>query len=258
MIRIGICTTIEHIEKVKSLGYDYIELPLTAIMAQTQSDFALWRKRAQDSGLPVAALNCFAGAERRLIGEKRETSTLKTYIKAAADRAAAIGAKTVVLGSGAARKRDEEYPLRRAIADFSSVLYMINDVFAPYGITLVLEPLNHGETNLMHRVSEACYLASALSLPQVRVLGDTYHMHLEGEKLTALSEAGDLLQHVHVANPVGRVFPREGDGVDYIDLMRRLKLIGYDGGVSVEGNSKSFDSDAEAALLALRKAVKMA
>jgi D-psicose/D-tagatose/L-ribulose 3-epimerase len=256
MIRIGICTTIDHIESVKSIGYDYIELPLTEIMAQTQSEFSLWRKRSQECGLPVSALNCFAGAERRLVGEKRETTTLKTYIKAAADRAAAIGAKTVVLGSGAARRREEDYPLRRAIADFSSVLYMINDIFAPYGITLVLEPLNHSETNLMHRVSEACYLASALSLPQVRVLGDTYHMYLEGEKLTALSEAGDLLRHVHVANPVGRVYPREGDGVDYIDLMRRLKLIGYDGGVSVEGNSVAFDEDAKAALAVLRAAVK--
>ena len=58
---------------------------------------------------------------------------------------------------------------------------------------------------------------------------------------------------MHVANPTGRVFPREQNEAAYGPFFAHLRAIGYTGGVSVEANTRDLAADAPASAALLRK-----
>ena len=99
-------------------------------------------------------------------------------------------------------------------------------------------------------------LSSLLNLPNIKALGDTYHMAMCSEPLKALTMAGDTLAHVHTANALGRVLPREGDGENYMGIFEALKAGGYDGRISCEAGCTDFAKDAKAAFDILDKCRK--
>ena len=121
-------------------------------------------------------------------------------------------------------------------------------------LTIAIEPLRAGECNIMNFVSEATLMASLIQMPHIAVLGDTYHMEMGSEPFSALTMAGSLLKHVHVANVMGRKYPKEGDGEKYDELFETLRGIGYNGRVSVEGGCDDFSRDARDAFKVLNKA----
>ncbi len=66
-------------------------------------------------------------------------------------------------------------------------------------------------------------MAEELSLPHIKVLGDCYHMDLEGESFDVLTEAikKGLLSHVHIADRKRR-FPCEPVDEAGIDFFKAV------------------------------------
>ena len=119
-----------------------------------------------------------------------------------------------------------------------------------FGTTAGISAVSTG-SNIINLVSEAVALSAILQLPNVKALGDTYHMAMCSEPLGALTMAGPLLAHVHTANALGRVLPKAGDGEDYPAIFRALKAAGYEGRVSCEASFQDFEADALAAFQVL-------
>ena len=96
------------------LGYDYIELPLAQIMDLSEADFKDALNIIRAEGIPVEACNNFFPARIRLTGEDAKLSLALEYVNAAAQRAAAMGAKIIVLGSSGAKNIPQGYPYESA------------------------------------------------------------------------------------------------------------------------------------------------
>ena len=110
------------------------------------------------------------------------------------------------------------------------------DPFSGSGTTLVIEPLNRKESNLCNSVADGVRLARQLNRPEVRGLADLYHMDEEHEPLSALSQQGGWLAHIHLAD-TGRMNPGTGPGVGayhYPQAFAQLKAAAYAGLMSCE------------------------
>jgi D-psicose/D-tagatose/L-ribulose 3-epimerase len=77
-------------------------------------------------------------------------------------------------------------------------------------------------------------------------------MALESESPDILLEARDAIRHIHVSTVPARTYPVTVEP-GYLPFFANLKSIGYEGRVSVEAKTESFESDAAASLEVLKR-----
>ena len=109
-----------------------------------------------------------------------------------------MGIKTLVFGSGGARKVPEGFDretARRQIIGFCSLAAPIAH---RQGIVLVMEHLHKKETNIINSVAEAMTYVKAVNHPGFQCLVDSYHFWLENEKPADLQAAMPWIKHVHL------------------------------------------------------------
>ena len=253
MIKIGICTGITNIGIVEKSGFDYLETSLSGLAAMSEEEYQRMAKLVDASSIRVEACNGMMPGEIRLTGPDVSAQKIHDYLDLAFSRARRLGCEVVVFGSGAARNVPEGFDIAVAWRQIGNFLRIAQGHAQDYGITIAIEPLRRAECNIINLVSEAVALSSLLQLNNVKALGDTYHMAMCSEPLSALTMAGDLLAHVHTANALGRILPKEGDGEDYAGIFAALKAGGYDGRISCEAGCENFAVDAPAAFRVLDK-----
>lgn len=256
MIKLGVATGIGNIFKVADAGFDYVEINLSALAACSDAEFMQTLNIAGRAPIGVECCNCLLPSDLRIVGPEVNAQAIHDYLDKALGRAAELGIKIAVFGSGAARNVPEGFDPAQGWRQVNNFLRMAEKHCAASGITLAIEPLRSAETNLLNYVSEATLMASLLQMPHIGVLGDLYHMAMGGESLRSLKMAGSLLRHVHVANAVGRCYPKPGDGEKYAELFELLSSMGYEGRVSIEAHTSDLDADLKPAFEALSAARK--
>ncbi len=243
-MRFGICTSPENSSAAKSGGWDFVEGNVQSLFrgeSEHYSDDVI-----KSSALPVLAANCLVPAHLPIVGPEADLNVLRDYMGNVLKRAGAAGVKTLVFGSGGARKVPDgfdRHEARRQILDFSQ---MSADIAGRHDVTLVFEPLNRAETNIINSVQEAMTYVRELNHDNFLCLVDSYHFWLESEPLKNLEQAMRWIAHVHVADKVGRTAPGESGEPNYspyLPLFRVLKAGKYKGDISVE--SKAFDLEAD-------------
>jgi sugar phosphate isomerase/epimerase len=254
MIRLGLCAPLDQAALLESIGYDYIEGSFTALAALEEAAFQAILRDVKALRIRAEAFNSMLPGTFRLTGPDADLNPVYPYLETAFARAAALGGKVVVFGSGAARRMPEGWTVEQAWPQLIAFLRACIPYCQASRVRVAIEPLRQAETNVLHTVREGAALAAAVDSEWIGVLGDTYHMAAEAEPFTAFAQARAWLTHVHTAEPVRRRFPAPGDGVDWRALFTALQAAGYEGRVSVEGASTDFEPEARAALAVLRAA----
>ena len=127
-MKLGICCSAEQASIAKKLGYDYWELNVRGIAQMDEDAFKTYQQTVLETGLPAEAGNCFFPAEIRVTGELADRQAISAYARKALSRAAALGLKTVVFGSGDARRVDEGFAYDRAYAQYVEALKVVGDI----------------------------------------------------------------------------------------------------------------------------------
>lgn len=251
--KIGCCASADRAEAVQKAGFDFIELPAAGTLQPDQDgdDFAAALPALEHLPLPVEAFNVFLPGDLKLVGPEVDTERRRRYVRHAMDRASALGGKVVVFGSAGSRRVPEGYDPLEALAQISEFLGEAGPVAERYGVTIAIEPLNRGESNILNSVPEAQELAAMVDHPSVQVLADLYHMEVESESLDHVLNTPGRLAHVHVAD-TGRFSPGTGQ-YDTPGLFRRLKQIGYNGRISIECTWRDFEAEAPASVAFLKR-----
>jgi sugar phosphate isomerase/epimerase len=251
--RFGCCAPADRAEAVARAGLDFIELPAVSTLRPDAdgSEFAADLSRLEHLPLPAEAFNLFLPGDMKIVGTEIDHERISRYLRHVFDRAAAVGGKVIVFGSGGARRVPDGFDPEEAFAQIAAFLSEAGPIAERYGVTLAIEPLNTGESNILNSVPEALDLAATVGHPNVRALADLYHMELESEPLDHVTQAGDRLAHVHVAD-TGRFAPGTGE-YPTLELFRRLKEMGYAGRVSVECTWRDFEAEATGAVVFLRE-----
>ena len=238
------------ISRLPGLGFDYVDLPMAQMMALSDEEFEqLVVAPLRESGLPCVCSNNLFPASYRLTGPNADHDAAYAYCEKAFPRAAKLGASRLVFGSSGARNVPFGFPREEATRQLAALLTRLSPLAAQYGLTMVLEPLNRAESNILTSIRESVALCRAVDQPAVRMLVDSYHMSLSGETAADVAQTTGMLQHVHIARPLGRGLPCEGDGEDYPAFFRALRAAGYDDAVSIEAYLQNQPIDAIAASL---------
>ena len=234
-MRLGICTKVERAAELREAGADFVEENvqtfLQGLIEETKWD---GMKRLRQSALPVLAANSLVPGDLKIVGESVDFDRLRQYIGKVVSRAKQAMIKTLVFGSGAARNVPEGFDRKRAREQIVAFCKMTAELCASAGITLVAEPLNRGECNIINTVAEAMEYVKAVDHPSFQCLVDSYHFWLENEPLENLTAAMPWIRHVHIADKDGRVAPGESGTADYRPFFRVLKRANYQGAICVE------------------------
>ena len=241
MIRLGVCTAASNAEILAEAGFDYLEESFRRTVEYSEAELASARSALNAAGIRAEAYNCLLPTEPRLLGDGASASLYDEYLKRGFDRAAELGGRVAVFGSGKARRipdgmsRNEAYD---RLADFCAHAAALAE---QVGMQLVIEPLRASECNAVNFVTDALELTRRAGYPAaLGAHADLYHMAEGGERMANLVLAGKRLYHCHIAEPISRGICRDGAyGEIYASFFGTLKAIGYRGRISFEGGGFS-------------------
>lgn len=101
------------------------------------------------------------------------------------------------------------------------------------GVTLLYEPLNRYESNLLNTLESAAGFLDTLKTKQVRLLADLFHMNIEeGNLAESIHQYGAYIGHVHFADSNRK--PMGYGHTDMSLIAKALKEIAFLGYVSAE------------------------
>ncbi len=242
-MQVGICLNMvardglgmPHLPEAAACGFDFVELSAMQVMRLDRQEFTRQVCRPmQDGGIPCRAMNAFCGTEFRF-ADPGDAARVLSYTQELLDRAAALGARVVVIGAGVARSVAPGESVQAACAQMTALFCRMAELAAPYGVTLALEGLNRQETNMYDCMPRVIAQVEACAHPNLGALVDYFHFSLGNESPQILPAMAPQIRHVHLARVLSRRLPcdvREDAG--YVPFLRALGMGGYDGALSLE------------------------
>lgn len=234
-MQLGIVVPVEQSARARAAGYDFVEVTVPRLLQGDVPD-ERWTgaARAAAPAIPLIAANMLVPPALKITGPDASIDKLRAYVHTVVDRAARVGIKTLVFGSGAARNVPNGFDRKEARSQLLEFIRMTTNACMSHGILLVCEPLSRGECNVINTVREAMEYVWKIDHPNFQCLVDSFHFWRDGEPIENLKEAMPWIRHVHVADVERRVPPGISGKNDYRPFFATLKEGGYDGPISVE------------------------
>lgn len=236
-MRFGICCPPDRSAELASLGFDYVEWPMSrAVGRVTDAEYQQLQTLARQLTVKPECWNVMLPSDIKVTGPDVDLSTLTAYLETAFRRASELGGEIVVFGSGGSRTLPDGWHMEEGLEQFAAAASTAGAVAARHGLTIALEPLNSSETNLMNTVAEGQEIVERVRKPSVRLLSDLYHVYQMHEPIENTETANGVLAHVHVAAPEGRNMTLPDRQAEVVqEYFAALKRSGYDGRISFEG-----------------------
>jgi len=229
-------TFAEKLRNLEGYGFDAVELNGSAL--NDPVGFAERKAALADS--PIMASSICGGCPAELVhaDPKRRRAcvdALKKHLDYAAELGA-VGPITVPIFNGNDRVPDLSPWQTRAQIEKDLLVAMLAEL-VPHaeqvGASILLEPLNRYEANCLPQQRDGAAIVRALNSKGVRLMSDTFHMHIEEPNTAAtLREVRDCTAHVHLADNT-RKEPGSGD-IDFRAIMAALKENGFRGYMAFE------------------------
>lgn len=240
-MKIGVCSPIDRVDHLENLGYEQLELSVGAISEMDEEVLSALKHRLDGRKIRVVSANCmFHGSLPQLyLDEGLEKAS--EYLAMVMPKLKYLGITTAVFGSGWHRRMPEDMPEDQRHKIIRDVLVIMEREARKNGVTIVIEPLNRNETNMLLSTKEAMEYIRELELPNLKLLVDLFHFCFEGEPLERIYEYGPYIKHVHIVEPSKRTFMRPGDAYDYSAFVKALRDVGYEGALMFEGGGDDYD-----------------
>ena len=253
-MQLGCCSSLEDIEKYARVGFEFVECTVGTLKPEADdATFAPIRAAFRSAPLPVLAFNVFIPGDMKVVGPAVDEKRLHTYALRAVERMHALGAHMLVFGSGGARNVPDGFPLATGKEQFASFARAVGEIAQQAGVTVGIEAINRTEkTNIINSLTEAVDIARRVNHPAVKIIADVYHMALENEPYSHISEYKDWIVHVHLADAPQRGAPGT-EQLRWAEAFGQLHLAGYDGLMSYECRWKDLAAQASQSIEFIRR-----
>lgn len=236
-MKFGVCGDISVAAAASKASYDYAEWSVPNLLKPLESEdaFCASLEAIRAAELPYQVSNGFIPGNLKITGPEVDTPALQVFVKTAMERAERAGVEVIVFGSGGARNIPDGFDRDKAHDQLVSFCNSVAPLAHDHGVTVVIEPLNLAECNVLTSVDECAQLVNEVAHPGMRLLVDGYHMMRDGDSFDDIVRHGALLEHVHIATEANRLAP----GAEPCDLSLFFKALNdanYTGRVSIEGN----------------------
>lgn len=218
--------------KAAALGFDAIELFTPSADTISSSRLVELTRRF---GLAVAAVG--TGAGKVLHGltltdpDPQIRANAVSFITDMMSFGATVGAPAII-GSmqGNVAPGIQKAQALHWLADGLTTLDLVAQKL---GVSLIYEPLNRYETNLINELQAGVDFIRSLGTKQVVLLADLFHMNIEEVSLAdSIRAAGSHIGHVHFADSNRRPIGLGHTSMD--SVAAALREIGYTGYISAE------------------------
>ena len=221
-----------HLEKLKEVGYDGVEVPIF------EGDAAHYQKLAQvlkDNGLKCTSVTVIADEECNPISANpKHREGAVDYLKGIIDRSALLGSETlcgpfhsplgVFSGTGAT---DDEKKYG------AEVHHEIAEYGKQAGLKFALEYLNRFECYFLNTMEDAVNYVKMVDHPNFGTMYDTFHANIEEkDPIGCIAPAFEFINHVHISEN-DRGTPGKGH-IDFPGTLKKLHECGWDGWLTIE------------------------
>jgi sugar phosphate isomerase/epimerase len=223
-MQLGLCAHPVDLAGFKERPFDFIEGHVQNFLKPEapEGDFSATVSAMRASPLPMPAANCFLPADLKVTGPAVDEVRLARYADVAFARAKSIGLEIIVFGSAGARQVPDGWSSARGFEQYVGALRLIAPLAERHGLTVVVEPLNRGECNLVNTIDEGAEAVHRCNHPHVRLLVDLFHMLRNGEAPDPIARHAGLIVHAHVAEREKRSEPG-ALGDDFRPFLRALR-----------------------------------
>ena len=245
----GVCGDIRTAAIAAAAGYDFAEWTVNAVLRPREPE-GVFRAALEEIGtadLRYPALNVFVPGDLKITGPEADPAKLREFATTTLTRAGNAGVEVIVFGSGGARRIPDGFSSEAAHEQLVEFCAMVGSVAAEHGVTVVVEPLNRSECNVLNSVAECAALVRTVSHPAVRLLVDAYHLMRDGDSYDDIVANADILAHTHIASVPNRLAPG-AEPCDFAPFFNALAKAGYDGRVSIEAKIADPEADLPVAL----------
>jgi 2-dehydrotetronate isomerase len=201
-------------------------------------------RRLRANGLTQALFNLPPGnweaGEKGFAALPERFSDLQESLRTALPYVQATGVKRVHLMAGIANRNDH-----RAVEAFYKSVTWAAEYFGPYGVDIVLEPLNLRNTPnyFLNDFGFARDLINELKIANLKLQFDIYHCQiLHGDVTMRLREMMPMIGHIQIASIPSRHEP-DGEELNYPFIFAELDRLGYGGFVGCEYNPRGKTTD---------------
>lgn len=252
--QIGACAGVKDAEILSKAGFSFLEENVQSFLVPNKSEeeFEQILEASKSSPLPIKAFIIFLPGNLKSVGPDAAHVEILEYAEVVFRRAQKTGGKLVVFGSSGSRSVPDGFSREEATEQMIGLGKLLGPLAAKYDVTVVLESLNKMECNFINSLSEAGEIVKAVNHPNYRLLVDIYHMKMEDEGPESILNYGHLIKHVHVAEKEGRAVP--GTYSEDLSLYyQALKLVGYEGLVSLESRWQNMEMQAAKAIETIKR-----
>lgn len=225
-----------HIERLKKIGYDGIEICMGQTETQPYKDTA---RLVRDLGLGITCVTIVGADANPVSPDKAVRAKAVDVLKWNIDRTVDCGSK-LLCG-----------PFHSAFATFTradihpdeyqrsaEVLRTAGDYAKQAGVMLVPEALNRFECYLCNTMVQLRQLIELTNHSNVRGMFDTHHANVEEKtQVDAITTIAPVLVHVHLSEN-DRGTPGTGH-IDFKEALTALAAVGYDGWMMIEAFSRA-------------------
>jgi sugar phosphate isomerase/epimerase len=221
----------EKYETARSYGFDGMELSHSPMIEAAEE--------AIREGVPVTAM-CSGHRGWFIDPDPARIAACREDVKRLLELGAELDAPLIVVPiygrthnlpahCGTGRTRDEDRAL------WLDGLREVTAHAEKVGGRLVVEAINRFENSISVKVADAAAFARQMASPNVRAMGDVFHMNIEEVDMGGALEAeADMIAYLHLADSQ-RLEPGKGH-LDLENVFRGLVRMGYDGYASMECN----------------------
>ena len=240
-MKIGCCVPFAQYTLVKRSGYDFIELPGNALMALSLADQDALVQTVKNGSLPCCGFNAALPASVKICGPDFDKDKLRAYAQGLCALGHRLSIRNIGIGSPSSRAMPPNFDRARAWEQTRVCLEIFSAAAQAYGQTVSWEPLNELETDFGIDYAESAQMIEELSLPNVGLVCDLYHLGYRREDPHVVERYAHLVRHLHIAQyeKGKRMYPSTPYIDQYLSYLRPVCKAGFDGVISTE----AFDGD---------------
>ena len=222
------------LRSLRTLGYEGVEIPITPGNGE---NFGEVRRVLDGEGLACTTLTNLRPEANPVSSDAAARQKGLDGLRWAIDTSQHLGS-TILPGPfyAASDVFTCTGPTQEELVHSAAVLREACAYAAPSGTTLCIEFLSRFETYLLNTTRDAAQLTDTVGAPNIGLVYDTHHAHLEEDDIhAALTAAGRRIRHVHFSESHRGTLG--GGLLDWTGTVGALKSVGYDGWLMVEAFS---------------------
>jgi hydroxypyruvate isomerase len=149
---------------------------------------------------------------------------------------------------------DRSLPIGIQTANVIEALRRGAEIFEPYGLIMVLEPLSDTPELFLRNSDQTYMICKAVNSPSCKILYDAYHMQRnEGQIIKNIELCWDEIAYFQIGDNPGRKEPTSGE-MNYKNIFKYIYDRGYKGILGMEhGNAKPGKEGEEALIRAYKE-----